>query len=82
MIHLLAQYPSFVASAAEDYSPALIAQFAYDLAKTYNAFYQELPIFSESEQEYLVLRLMLSTCTARVIQKAMGLLGIQVPERM
>ena len=59
-----------------------MAQYVYELAKTYNVFYQELPIFAEDAKDQMVLRLMLSTCTARVINQAMELLGVQVPERM
>lgn len=82
LINVLVQFPSIVQSAASDYSPSLVAQFVYELAKTYNGFYQELPIFAEDAKDQMVLRLMLSTCTARAIKYAMQLLGVQVPERM
>jgi arginyl-tRNA synthetase len=82
LINVLVQFPGIVQSAAADYSPALVAQFVYDLAKTYNGFYQELPIFADDSKDQMVFRLMLSTCTARVIRQAMDLLGVQVPERM
>lgn len=82
LINILGQYPATVASSAADYSPALMAQYVYDLAKSYNGFYQELPIFSDDQQQHLSLRLMLTACTARVIRDGMSLLGIDVPERM
>ena len=82
LINVLVQYPTTVANAAADYSPALIAQYVYDLAKTYNGFYQELPIFADDQQDHLTLRLMLSAATARAIRHGMRLLGIDVPERM
>ncbi len=82
LINVLVQFPGIVQSAAADYSPSLVAQFVYDLAKTYNGFYQELPIFADDAKEQMVLRLMLSSCTAHAIKQAMGLLGVQVPERM
>ncbi len=82
LINVLVQFPGIVQSAAADHSPALVAQYVYELAKTYNGFYQELPIFADDAREQMVLRLMLSTCTARVIKQAMELLGVEVPERM
>lgn len=82
LINVLVQFPSIIQSAASDYSPSLVAQFVYELAKTYNGFYQELPVFADDAKDQMVLRLMLSTCTARVIKQAMELLGVQVPERM
>lgn len=82
LINVLVQFPGIVQSAASEHSPSLVSQYVYELAKTYNGFYQELPIFADDAREQMVLRLMLSTCTARVIRQAMALLGIQVPERM
>lgn len=82
LINVLVQFPGIVQSAASEHSPSLVAQYVYELAKTYNGFYQELPIFAEDAREQMVLRLMLSTATSRVIKQAMELLGVQVPERM
>ena len=82
LINVLVQFPGIIQSAAADHSPAQVAQFAYELAKTYNGFYQELPVFAEDAKDHIVFRLKLSACTARVIRQAMELLGVQVPERM
>jgi arginyl-tRNA synthetase len=82
LIHKLSEYPKTVAMAAEDYSPALVAQAVYDLAKTYNGFYQEVPIFNEDDQNVVKFRIAISESVARVIRHGMGLLGIDVPERM
>ncbi|MEQ8471088.1 MAG: arginine--tRNA ligase [Marinoscillum sp.] len=82
LIHKLTEYPKTIASAAEDYSPALVAQYVYELAKTYNGFYQDVPIFNEDEAQVVKFRVALSASVARVIKSAMGLLGITVPERM
>lgn len=82
LINVLVQFPGIIQSAANDHSPSLIAQYVYDLAKTYNGFYQELPIFADDAKDQMVLRLTLSSCTAQVIKQAMELLGVQVPERM
>jgi arginyl-tRNA synthetase len=71
-----------VISAGKEYSPALIANYIYDLAKEFNRFYQETPIFKEGASEKQIFRLLLSAFIADIIKKGMSLLGIQVPERM
>lgn len=82
LIQRLADYPSVVAEAGRTYSPALIANYAYDLVKEYNQFYHDCSILKETDAQARALRLALSECTARTIKSAMGLLGIKVPERM
>lgn len=81
-VYLLSQYEQKVREAAIQYSPAVIANYAYELAKAYNQFYQSIPIFTEAEPSKLKFRVALSDVTGRVISHAMGLLGIRVPERM
>jgi arginyl-tRNA synthetase len=81
-LQLLSTFETKIAEAARDYSPALIANYAYELAKTYNQFYQSIPIFSESDPAKLSLRIALSSAVGNAIRKSMGLLGIEVPERM
>lgn len=82
LIQRLASYQSVVDEAGRSYSPALIANYAYDLAKDYNTFYHDCPVLRESDPRLRALRLTLSAQTARVIASAMELLGIKVPERM
>ncbi|MEQ8583117.1 MAG: arginine--tRNA ligase [Marinoscillum sp.] len=82
LIHKLTDFPKTIAAAARDYSPALVAQYVYDLAKEYNGFYQEVPIFNEERKEVVGLRIALSKSVAQVIKRSMGLLGIAVPDRM
>ncbi|REE02061.1 arginine--tRNA ligase [Marinoscillum furvescens] len=82
LIHKLTEYTKTVDLAAEEYSPALIAQYVYELAKTYNGFYQDVPIFNEDNKEAVKFRVALSQSVARLIRKSMLLLGIHVPERM
>lgn len=82
VIKVLNQFENKIREAAKDYSPAVIANFAYDLAKTYNQFYQNIPIFNESDANKLKVRVALSKSVVDAIKKAMNLLGIQVPERM
>lgn len=82
IIKLLYVYQGVVADAAESYSPALIANYVYELAKEYNQFYQEVNILNEQNIEKVRFRLSLSRLTANVIRSAMHLLGISVPDKM
>ena len=82
IIKLLYEYPSIVKEAGISYSPALIANYIYELVKEYNGFYQELPILKNDDAEVKNFRLVLSEFTASVIKSAMWLLGIEVPEKM
>ena len=82
LIALLNQYEGKIKEAANAYSPAMIANFVFDLAKEYNRFYAELPIFSEDNKEIIKLRVAISFVVAKVIKSATRLLGIEVPERM
>ena len=82
LIQRLADYPSVVAEAGRSYSPALIANYAYELVKQYNQFYHDCSILREEDNAVRSLRLALSDATARTVKSAMSLLGINVPERM
>jgi arginyl-tRNA synthetase len=82
IVRVLASYENKVKEAAREYSPAIIANYVYELAKEYNQFYQTIPIFNETDPAKLRLRIALSASVADVIKKAMRLLGIQVPEKM
>ncbi|HRG80497.1 MAG TPA: arginine--tRNA ligase, partial [Cyclobacteriaceae bacterium] len=82
VIFKINQYTNKIQEAAREYSPAVIANYAYELAKEYNQFYQAIPIFNESDAAKLKFRIAFSQVTASTIQKAMRLLGIHVPEKM
>lgn len=82
LIQNLTSYPSVVEQAGKDFSPALIANYVYDLVKEYNQFYQTSPILKEENAETMNMRLMLSACTVKVIESGMSLLGIEMPEKM
>jgi arginyl-tRNA synthetase len=82
LIVLLHRFPQAVQDAGENYSPAEIANYVYEVAKEYNRFYQEVPIFQEENLDVLKSRLLLSQVTGQTIKTAMYLLGIDVPERM
>ena len=82
VIILLSKFPDRIKEAGEAYSPAIIAQYVYDLAKAYNRFYVEVPVLSEKNQDALLFRIAFSYIVAQTIKRAIGLLGIEVPERM
>jgi arginyl-tRNA synthetase len=82
LIRLLSQYPEVVIQAGDEYSPAVVANYTYELAKEYNTFYHECPILIEEDANVKELRLAISAMTADVISSAMKLLGVHVPERM
>ena len=82
LIRLLHQYPDIVQLAGDEYSPAVIANYIYELAKEYNTFYHECPILIEEDEKVKTLRLSISALTAQVIESGMRLLGVTVPDRM
>ena len=82
LLLLLEQYPAIVKQAADEYNPSVIAIYAFTVAKTYNSFYTEHSVLNAESEEKKQLRLQLCQLTATVIKNAMGLLGINVPERM
>lgn len=82
LIQTLSDFPATVEEAGRSYSPALIANYAYELVKQYNQFYHDYSILKEEDPAVRSLRLALCHCVARTVKQAMGLLGINVPERM
>ncbi len=82
LIFGLGQFPQRVSEAAQDLAPSYIAQYAYDLARTFNQFYDKLSILKEEDPNKLQTRLVLANAVAETIKRAMGLLGIDVPEQM
>lgn len=79
--HLM-DYPAVVQQAAAQYSPALIANYSYDLVKLFNSFYQNISILGEQDQQLKTFRVLLSQQVAQQLQQSMSLLGIALPERM
>ncbi len=82
LIQTLADFPATVQEAGRTYSPALIANYTYELVKQYNQFYHDYSILREEDAAVRSLRLALCATVARTVRLAMGLLGISVPERM
>jgi arginyl-tRNA synthetase len=82
LVQLLSDFESVVKQAGTEYNVSLVANYAYDLVKEYNQFYHDFPILREANISLRNFRLVLSKNVARAIKKAMGLLGIEVPDRM
>jgi arginyl-tRNA synthetase len=82
LIYLLGEYKATIAQAAGNFAPSVIANYAYDLAKTFNKFYNELSILSEENEVKRNIRLTLAELTGKTIQHATSLLGIVSPNRM
>ncbi|MCK4678580.1 MAG: arginine--tRNA ligase [Bacteroidales bacterium] len=82
ILRIIYEYPAIVQQAGETLSPALVANYVYDLVKEYNQFYHDFSILREEDHNTSIFRIELSVFTGMVIKSAMGLLGIEMPERM
>ena len=82
LVQLLSEFATNVKIAGKDYSPSTIANYCYDLVKEFNQFYHDYSILHEEDEKKMIFRLVLSANVAKVIRLGMGLLGIDVPERM
>ena len=82
LVKIISNFPDVIQDAARQHSPALIANYTYELVKEYNSFYQSVSILGETDSAKKIFRVQLSKIVAQTIRNAFGLLGIQVPERM
>ena len=82
LIQRLCEYPSIVRTAGDEFSPAVICNYAYALACDFNSFYHDLSILNEPDASKRALRLLLAKNVAKVLRAAMSLLGIEMPDRM
>ncbi len=82
IIQQLFLFPEVVVQAGQQYSPALIANYVYDLVKVFNTFYQNIPVLSAQDLQQKEFRMMLSAKVAEVIANACALLGMEAPDRM
>ena len=82
LIQRLCEYPSIVRTAGDEFSPAILCNYAYALACDFNSFYHDLSILNEPDEAKRALRLLLAKNVAKVLRSAMNLLGIEMPERM
>ncbi len=82
LLRMVINFPNIIKEAGKIYSPAVLANFAYELAREFNQFYHEMPIVFEEDEAKRKVRLVLSDTVGKVIKNVMWLLGIDVPERM
>ena len=82
VIRALHDLPAIIETAAQNYSPAMIANYAFDLAKTFNSFYQDTPILRDTDAATMTFRVQLCQAVATALKNTMAILGIDVPERM
>jgi arginyl-tRNA synthetase len=82
IVKILNIFPEKIKEAAKEHSPALIANYAYELAKEFNQYYHEVSILKEEDNLVKVQRLVLIDTISKTLRKAMGILGITLPERM
>ena len=82
LVKLISAYPQKVAEAADALSPALIANYCYELSKEFNQYYHDTTILREPDRKLLEMRLVLISTLASVLRKAMKILGIELPDRM
>ena len=82
LLKQLALYPETIQQAATNYSPAIVANYTYDLVKEFNSFYQNVSILGEENEVKKIFRVQLAKKVADTIKSAFYLLGIDVPERM
>lgn len=82
VVKILHSLPETIRQSAENYSPAMVANYAYDLAKAFNSFYQDTPILREPNRNVMLFRVQLCNMVATALKNTMKILGIEVPERM
>ena len=82
LIKLMYKYPEVISEAAINYSPALIANYTYNLVKSYNQFYHDFPVLKEKNKDFQEIRFAISKLIASIIKSSMSLLGVEVPKRM
>jgi arginyl-tRNA synthetase len=82
LIKVLMEYPQLIQDAASNYSPALLANYIYDLVKEFNGYYQNVPILVADNEQTIAFRVAISQQVAKVIKSGMNLLGISVPDKM
>tara|TARA_B100000900_G_scaffold289774_1_gene248640 strand:- start:145 stop:741 length:597 start_codon:yes stop_codon:yes gene_type:complete len=82
VVKVLSSFPSVLKHAASEFSPSILANYLFNLVKSYNSFYQESPVIREEDENIKGFRLQLSDLTSSVLSKGMNILGIEMPERM
>jgi arginyl-tRNA synthetase len=82
VIKVISVFPSVLINAAKDFSPSILANYLYNLVKSYNSFYQDSSVIREENEDLRIFRIQLSELTSRVLERGMNILGIEMPSRM
>jgi arginyl-tRNA synthetase len=82
VIKVISVFPSVLINAAKDFSPSILANYLYNLVKSYNSFYQDSSVIREENDDLRIFRIQLSELTSRVLERGMNILGIEMPSRM
>ena len=82
LLKAMQEFPAVIQQAAQQYSPALIANYTYDLVREFNSFYQNVSILGADKEDEKIFRVQLAKAVGQMIKTAFSLLGIQVPNRM
>jgi arginyl-tRNA synthetase len=82
VIKVISIFPSVLINAAKDFSPSILANYLYNLVKSYNSFYQDSSVIREENEDLRIFRIQLSELTSRVLERGMNILGIEMPSRM
>ena len=82
LVQKLNDFPTVVKDAGKNYNPSTIANYCYELTKEYNQFYHDFSILKEEDEDKKLFRIILSKTVAKILKEGMGLLGIEMPERM
>jgi arginyl-tRNA synthetase len=82
VIKVISVFPSVLINAAKDFSPSILANYLYNLVKSYNSFYQDSSVIREENEDLRIFRIQLSELTSRVLERGMNILGIEMPSKM
>lgn len=82
VIKVIGDFPEILVTSAREFSPSILANYLFSLVKSYNSFYQDSPVIKEQNEDLKLFRMQLSDLTSRILEKGMGVLGVEMPDRM
>jgi arginyl-tRNA synthetase len=82
VIKVIGDFPEILVTSAREFSPSILANYLFSLVKSYNSFYQDSPVIKEQNEDLKLFRMQLSDLTSRILEKGMGVLGVEMPNRM
>ena len=82
VIKVISDFPEILVTSAREFSPSILANYLFSLVKSYNSFYQDSPVIKEQNEDLKLFRMQMSDLTSRILEKGMGVLGVEMPDRM